>query len=115
MVPEGQCNSSQETQMSNNKPFAYVWQEFQRTPDTQDGPGDVIDELCFDTEPPTEGTPYMNLYEAPTHVWCVYNKAFQLFYFTEEAARKAMSGFPGSLAPMMCRVDLLDVPSRGGV
>ena len=100
--------------MSVNKPFAYVWQEFEKTPDTQDGPGDWGAEICFDTEPPTEGTPYMNLYEEPTHVWCVYTKAATLFFFREEAAKRAMAGFPGSLAPMMRRVDLLDVPPRGG-
>lgn len=95
--------------MRGDTPIAYMWQEENKNPDTQDGPGDWDTEICFDTAPPIEGTEYTELYEAPTHVWCVYNKEFTLFYFKEEAARKAMNRFPGSISPMICRVDLLDM------
>lgn len=39
----------------------YAWQEGGIHPDTEDGPGDAFDEMCFDLSPPMPGTPYVVL------------------------------------------------------
>lgn len=48
------------------QPFlVYCWEEGGSHADTEQGPGDAWDNLCFDTQPPMAGTPYLIL--APIH------------------------------------------------
>jgi hypothetical protein len=39
----------------------YGWREDWREPDTERGPGEYADEMCFDITPPKAGTPYLVL------------------------------------------------------
>jgi hypothetical protein len=52
-------------QVAKKSLVVYCWQEGGVYPDTEQGPGDAWDELCFDTEPPKAGTPYYIL--VPAH------------------------------------------------
>lgn len=52
-------------QLTKHSLVVYCWQEGGVYPDSERGPGDAWDELCFDTEPPQAGTPYFIL--APVH------------------------------------------------
>ncbi|KVP39848.1 hypothetical protein [Burkholderia ubonensis] len=52
-------------QMAKHNFLVYCWQEGGVHQDTEHGPGDAWDELCFDTQAPMAGTPYLIL--APIH------------------------------------------------
>ena len=45
--------------------LVYCWEEGGIHPDTEQGPGDAWDDLCFDMQAPQPGTPYLIL--APIH------------------------------------------------
>ncbi|WP_157645480.1 hypothetical protein [Burkholderia ubonensis] len=52
-------------QLAKQPLVVYGWQEGGVHPDTEQGPGDAWDELCFDANPPQAGTPYIIF--APVH------------------------------------------------
>lgn len=52
-------------QLAEQGLVVYCWEESGVHPDTELGPGDGWDELCFDTAPPLAGTPYQIL--VPLH------------------------------------------------
>jgi len=62
-------------QLAKHPFLAYCWSEGGVHPDIQDGPGDAWDELCFDTQSPMAGTPYLIM--APVHEsgFCVLDNA----------------------------------------
>jgi hypothetical protein len=50
------------------EPVAYMWEEDRSTPDSHLGPTEHATEICFDTDPPIEGTSYIALYDHPAQV-----------------------------------------------
>lgn len=54
-----------QVQLAKHELLVYCWNEGGVHPATQDGPGDAWDELCFDTQSPVAGTPYLLM--APIH------------------------------------------------
>lgn len=53
------------TELEKQAFLVYCWEEGGIHPDTEQGPGDAWDDLCFDVQAPQPGTPYLIL--APIH------------------------------------------------
>jgi hypothetical protein len=63
-------------QKSRHELVIYCWSEGGVHPATVDGPGDAWDELCFDTQAPVAGMPYIVL--APLHQVAARKDSVQL-------------------------------------